>query len=423
MSLLPDALNHTIPESVSITANNLHHATGMGVYVLHQKSLVQLLGDQNTQRFNDFLFKTTLIEDAEDALYPKPVYALFLGNMAAILHLRLEDDYSLLIGPYRTETAKCPMADTFFQKLSENDRQDFMNLCSRFPLKSELAVQSLAQTAFALKQQAHLDTVDLNPVVMKSRSPENMIADLSFKPSESGHNRMVKQIFSYVQAEENPNVSLMIRDLVCSGNSERAIEIYQKSMDHIAKPLPNTQCPRRQEVYHRIGLLFSIFYKMVEASVDHQSLVALKNKYLEQFHRTKCTHEMDLIAMDMFSGFAAHAKLSMQIESYTELIQKAIVFIYEHSKAKISLKDVASALHVNACYLSSIFKKETGKSLTVFITELKVDEAKRLLESTALPITTICYEIGFDNPSYFTEVFKKVTGMTPKDFKAQLKTS
>lgn len=395
----------------------------MGVYVLHQKQLIQLLGDQNTKRFNEFLFKTTLIEDAEDALYPRPVYALFLGNMAAILHLRLDEKYSLLIGPYRTETAKCPMADSFFQKLSEPDRQDFMNLCSRFPLKSELAIQSISQTAFALKGQSQQGLGEVYPVVIKSKTPENTFTDLSFKPVESGHNRMVKQIFSYVQAEENPNVSLMIRDLVCSGNSERAIEIYQKSMDHIAKPLPNTQCPRRQEVYHRIGMLFSIFYKMVESSVDHQSLVALKNKYLEQFHRTKCTHEMDLIAMDMFSSFASHAKLNMQIESYTELIQKAIVFIYEHSKAKISLKDVASALHVNACYLSSIFKKETGKSLTVFITELKVEEAKRLLESTAFPITTICYEIGFDNPSYFTEVFKKVTGMTPKDYKSQIKTN
>lgn len=422
MSLPTDVLNHSIPETVSTISNNLHHATGMGVYVLYKKGMIQLLGDQNTQRFSEFLFKTSLIEDAEDALYPKPIYALFLGNMAAILHLKLEDDYSLLIGPYRTETTKCPMSDAFFQKLSENDRQDFMNLCSRFPLKSELAVQAIAQTAFALKGDSGSHHSEINPVMIKSRTPESLMADSRFKPSEANHNRMVKQIFSYVQAEENPNVSLMIRDLVCSGNSERAIEIYQKSMDHIAKPLPNTQCPRKQEVYHRIGLLFSIFYKMVESSVDHQSLVALKNKYLEQFHRTKCTHEMDLIAMDMFSGFALHAKLSMQIESYTELIQKAIVFIYEHSKAKISLKDVAAALHVNACYLSSIFKKETGKSLTVFITELKVEEAKRLLESTAFPITTICYEIGFDNPSYFTEVFKKVTGMTPKDYKAQLKT-
>lgn len=418
MPLTADTLSHTIPDSVAQAANALHHSTQLGVLVFWETELIQIIGEVNSHRFSDYLAKTSLVNDAYSAIYPKNSYILSLGNMASALFLRLDEAYSLVIGPYRTDIPKCPMADPFFQKLSEEDRQEFMSLCSRFPLKTELGVQSIVQTAFALYHAAQTSLVTDAPVYLSSRG----YTPPAFKPLDGGHNRMVKQIYAYVQEEENPNVTLMIRDLVCSGNAERAIEVYQKSIDHIARPLPNTECPRKQEVYHRIGLLYSIFYKMVESSVDHHSLIVLKTKYVEQLHRTRCTHEMDLITMDFLSAFSAQAKMSMQIESYTELIQKAIVYIYEHAKNKISLKDVAAALHVNACYLSSIFKKETGKSLTIFITELKVEEAKRLLDTTSFPITTICYEIGFDNPSYFTEVFKKVTGMTPKDYKTQAKT-
>ncbi len=401
-----DTLSHVIPESVATTANALYHVSNLSVLILHESQLIQTIGDLQAQKFYDYLVKTTLLEDAKNSKVSNAPYILTLGETASVLYFPLSGKYNLLIGPYKAQTPKCPLSDPFVSQLDGEDRESFIQLCSRFDLRTDLSILALLQTATALYQQSFKGIQNNYPFTLKGRS-----LDDSSKTTKG------KQIFTHVQEEENPNIFLMIRDLVCTGNAERAGEIYQKSIEHIARPLPNTQCPRRQEVYRRIGLLHSIFYKLVECSVDHHNLTSLKDKYLEQLHRTRCTREMDLIVLDFLNAFSGFAKQNMQIESYTELIQKAILYIHENVKSKISLKDVAASLHVNACYLSSIFKKETGKALTVYITELKITQAKRLLESTSLPITSICYEIGFDNPSYFTEVFKKFAGTTPKDYK------
>lgn len=409
-----------IPAAIEQAAHTLHQTSGLSLCILYGDQLCQVVGDQSAFSYLDQLgqmqlladvARRTSLADTESQLHAA---TLSIGNLASALYMPLYSGFGLLIGPYRTEAPSCPMADPYFKTLGEEERQHFVHLCSKFPLKTEVSLLATAQAAAALSA---VPAKAVYRTALSSREiPEAPV-------QAKNHNRMIKPIFTYVQETENPNVELMIRDLVCNGNAERAIEVYQKSLNNIAKPIAYTTCPKMDEVYSRIGLLHSIYYKMVECSVDHQGLILIKNKYLAQYNRTKCTQEMDLITMDMFHSFAANAKLNMQIESYTELIQKAIVYIYDHSKQKISLKDVAAALHVNACYLSSIFKKETGKSLTIFITEIKVEEAKRLLQSTNFPITTICYEIGFDNPSYFTEVFKKMTGVTPKDFKQQQKSA
>ena len=80
---------------------------------------------------------------------------------------------------------------------------------------------------------------------------------------------------------------------------------------------------------------------------------------------------------------------------------------------------VASQLNISSRYLSDLLKQETGKTALEHIHIFLIDEAKNLLMRSENTIAETAYQLGFENPPYFTRLFKKQTGSTPAEFKAQ----
>ncbi|MBP3381313.1 MAG: helix-turn-helix domain-containing protein [Clostridia bacterium] len=104
---------------------------------------------------------------------------------------------------------------------------------------------------------------------------------------------------------------------------------------------------------------------------------------------------------------------------YTPVVQKAVIKIENDLAGDLSLRAVAAELNVSAAYLSGLFKKETGETLTAFVTEKRIAHAKRLLRSTSLQIQTIAQHCGILDLHYFCRVFKERTGETPSAYRAR----
>lgn len=98
------------------------------------------------------------------------------------------------------------------------------------------------------------------------------------------------------------------------------------------------------------------------------------------------------------------------------LVAKAKKYIMEHYKGDISLNEVANTLSISPGYLSTIFKQYTGICFIDYVTETKIDQAKKLLRESDYKVYEISEMLGFNNAYYFSKVFKKVTGMTPSEF-------
>lgn len=81
---------------------------------------------------------------------------------------------------------------------------------------------------------------------------------------------------------------------------------------------------------------------------------------------------------------------------------------------------MASELHLSSKYLSDLLKQETGKTALELIHLYLISQAKNLIVEGELSISEIAYRLGFENPPYFSRLFKKETGMSPKDFKEHL---
>lgn len=79
--------------------------------------------------------------------------------------------------------------------------------------------------------------------------------------------------------------------------------------------------------------------------------------------------------------------------------------------------DIAKAVFLNQEYLSRLFKTETGRTLSNYIAWEKIEQAKEMLRSTDIPIGIIAQKTGYTNFSYFSQVFKRSTGLSPLEYR------
>lgn len=94
-------------------------------------------------------------------------------------------------------------------------------------------------------------------------------------------------------------------------------------------------------------------------------------------------------------------------------LKPAIEYIYEHKSENVKLENVAKVCHISPSYFSRLFSKETGEKFSVYMSKLKIEWARDLLEKTDMQINEISDELGFSEVGYFIKIFKKYEGVTP----------
>lgn len=99
------------------------------------------------------------------------------------------------------------------------------------------------------------------------------------------------------------------------------------------------------------------------------------------------------------------------------LLPLALGYIQEHFREDITLSRLGQVMHVHPVHLSRVLTQQYGKSYREIVSELRLNEAKRLLRETYLPIHTVAEAVGHTKPSYFSEWFKKHTGTSPQEFR------
>ena len=110
------------------------------------------------------------------------------------------------------------------------------------------------------------------------------------------------------------------------------------------------------------------------------------------------------------------SKESMENHLVTEVKEFFEKKVYENA----SLSDVCRALGYSKSYLSKLFREQTGESIAAFAVKKKVKVAKQLIRDGNMNFSEIADKLAFDNPQYFSRVFKRETGMTPSEFKLSL---
>ncbi|SDE19330.1 AraC-like ligand binding domain-containing protein [Paenibacillus sp. UNCCL117] len=110
-------------------------------------------------------------------------------------------------------------------------------------------------------------------------------------------------------------------------------------------------------------------------------------------------------------------QFSMEKIPHHDTIQKSIDYMKTHFQSPISREMIASHVSLSPGYFSVSFKKNTGLSPIQYLTKLRLDHAKYLLRSSRIPIKRVAEESGFEDSFYFSRLFFRETGMTPRDYR------
>lgn len=136
-------------------------------------------------------------------------------------------------------------------------------------------------------------------------------------------------------------------------------------------------------------------------------------KRIEQLPRVE---DAGVLMPEMFRAYCQLVR-KHSMKDYSPPVQKAVACIEADLAGNLSLKTLSSALNISGSYLSTIFKKETGQTLTDYINRRRIEQAKHLLETTHLQVQTIAQHCGIMDVHYFSKVFKKLTSQTPKQYR------
>ena len=108
------------------------------------------------------------------------------------------------------------------------------------------------------------------------------------------------------------------------------------------------------------------------------------------------------------------------LQGYSTLVRRVLIHIDTDLAGDLSLNTQAKLLDVNPSYLSTVFKKETGHTLTEYVTAKRIEQAVFLLNTTKMQIQTIAQYCGIPDICYFTKTFKKIIGKTPTEYRNML---
>lgn len=154
----------------------------------------------------------------------------------------------------------------------------------------------------------------------------------------------------------------------------------------------------------------------IEGGAPTDNILRMNNMFLKSIQQINSLEELCFSLQEVVETFS-ESMFNYTPNKNNELIKKAMIYISQNYNKPITLDDVASHVHLHPAYFSTMFKQSIGSSFKEYLNMVRIEESKRLLSNTDFSIIDIALSIGFEDQSYFSKVFKKYTGMTPKQFR------
>ena len=146
----------------------------------------------------------------------------------------------------------------------------------------------------------------------------------------------------------------------------------------------------------------------------------ISHEYAVKIENSTNIHQLTVIGKEMVRKYCLLVQLH-SLKNYSQPIQKTINLIGFNLTSDLTLKSLAQKLSLNSSYLSALFKKETGTTLTEYVNARRIEHSIHLLDTTSLPIQEVATLSGIYSLNYFTKVFKKHIEMTPSAYRKRNK--
>lgn len=155
----------------------------------------------------------------------------------------------------------------------------------------------------------------------------------------------------------------------------------------------------------------------IAGGVPHEIAFSLSDSYIQKAELLQDHTSITQINIDMLITFCQEVEKVVCHGSKSKLVIDTSRYVIANIDRMITTAQISDNFNMSREYYCKRFKEETGITVNEFITEQKLNEAKRLLESSDLSIVQISVNLGYSSQGYFQNIFKKHTGMTPLQYR------
>ncbi len=169
--------------------------------------------------------------------------------------------------------------------------------------------------------------------------------------------------------------------------------------------------------YHFVVTAAFVTRLCVEAGMELEQSFRLSDFYILKLDNIHTCQAVIDLHDHMVLDFTGKMRILTRSSGMSKPVTACIDYIYAHIKERITIEDLAEHTALSASYLSRLFKKETGVSVSDYIREKKIEKAQHLLRFCDYSLVDIANYLSFSSQSHFIQLFKDFTGITPKKYR------
>jgi two-component system response regulator YesN len=177
------------------------------------------------------------------------------------------------------------------------------------------------------------------------------------------------------------------------------------------------RCYRNQDISMFMEIVHAVKRTAARHGVAWESVYSRVIPIHIELLRQETIGDMKAWFSSLFVSFAEQLMKAGR-EKYREEVRRLIGYMKSHYAQNLTLNDAAGIANMSPSYLSTMFKRETGKSFIELLTEIRMEKAAELLRQTDLPSYLIAEKVGYDNINYFGRTFKKEKGVSPSQYRS-----
>lgn len=227
-----------------------------------------------------------------------------------------------------------------------------------------------------------------------------------------------KDDLSFKILEERYAVEGEMLKAVANGNTEEAL----KALNAMGRfKMSNRYKDPIRELRNVLITANTLFRKSAEMGGVHPAHIdALSTQYAKKVETVNTQREAMSLITEMLRKYCMLVR-NYSLRGCSPVVQKVVNHINLNLTDDLSLKRLSGEYSVNASYLSALFKKEMGVTLSDYVSQQRIRKAIKLLNSTNMQIQDVASESGIYDVNYFRKLFKKMTGQTPTEYVRQIK--
>lgn len=315
----------------------------------------------------------------------------------------------LVIGPILKE----PFTVTDIQnvltrnRLPDTLRKDLSAFYANIPVPPGL--KSLEATILTIAEHLFASRYDLT-------EPEGL-SSVSFDASSAFRRLNQDPQLAITSIEERYELENQLLDMISTGNHNAATRLFAQFKNYKISPRHANSLMNAKNM---LIIFNTLCRKAVERGNVHPVYIDdLSTRMGILINDARTPGELEQLENDIIHKYCLLVR-NYSMKNYSQITQRCITYIDFHYAETLSLSFFADMCHVTKSYLSTLFRKETGTTITDYIHNVRIRHALVLLNSTALPIHAIAASCGYPDINYFIKIFKRLNGTSPKQYRSQM---